>query len=89
MPPRAAALPQEDERLRDAPTDPRLRPAADAPAAEPSVKPGDDDRARFKTLHWSVDMWKPFVQSKWLESIDNEAAPVSGARMLHSCCLLS
>lgn len=41
--------------------DPRLQQygSAEASAASAeslSVKPGDDDRARFQ-LHWSVDMW--------------------------------
>ncbi|EFN55961.1 hypothetical protein CHLNCDRAFT_145276 [Chlorella variabilis] len=61
---------QEDGRVRSNAT------AAAAAAPEQAVKPGDDDRTRFQ-LHFSVDMWRSFYPSRWLEaSIDNEAAPL-------------
>ena len=36
--------------------------------------------------HWSVDMWRTFQPSKWLEGIDNDAAPVPGRCPLPACC---
>lgn len=50
-------------------------PAEQQPLQEQAVKPGDDDATRFQ-LHWSVNMWRPFEATKWLQNIDNEAAPV-------------
>ncbi len=35
-------------------------------------------RLRLAMQHWSVDMWRTFYPSRWLESIGDESVPVPG-----------
>ncbi|KAL4419508.1 hypothetical protein ABPG77_002294 [Micractinium sp. CCAP 211/92] len=52
-----------------------VEPKAPAEPEQPQIYPADDDAKRFQ-LHWSVDMWRTFYPSRWLESIGDESVPV-------------
>ncbi|KAL4451802.1 hypothetical protein ABPG75_007464 [Micractinium tetrahymenae] len=73
------AAPTAADAAANAPTNgaaaqPVLAPP-EQPQPQPEVMPADDDAQRFQ-LHWSVDMWKPFYPSRWLEGIGDPSAPV-------------
>lgn len=55
--------------------EPLALPEATPEQPQPGAFPADDDAKRFQ-LHWSVDMWRTFYPSKWLESIGDQSAPV-------------